>query len=676
LACCWAAVPLCAAVTNDPAVAAMLAEVSQAKLSSDIAAISGVAPVVIGGTPYTIATRGTYSGTPITKATQYMYERCAAAGLTPSYAAWGSGYRNVVCEKPGTTKASEIVIVSAHVDDVDNPGADDNGSGTAILLSAEAIVASRSFERTIRFISFTGEEQGALGASAYAKTLKGQNIVGNLNVDMIGYDKSGGPVMTLFTRGGWESGASGDAAIANLFVGVVSAYGIPLSPSVNVYSARNSDHIGFWDAGFAAVTASEDEASDMNPSYHTKSDTLDKLNLDYLTSNAKAVVGTLGHWAGVTTPCTPLAAPQTLVASPLTYSTVGLSWLEVADASSYRLYRSTVPGGPYALAVSASAPALSATDSGLSGSTPYYYVARTVGTGGAACESANSNEAAATTFPAPPKPVILGFTADPATVNPGRASLLSWQTADAVTVSLSAGIGVVAAGGTLSVTPAATTTYTLTATNAAGSVTANATVTVTSPVAAPTSLTATSQSGPQVRLSWRDSAANETGFVVERCAGSGCTAFVQIAAPGAHSGTGSMTFTDTAVTAGSSYTYRVKAVNGSLSSAYSNTATVAIAAPPAVPAAPDNLACRMKSGSSTTVTCSWTDNSNNETSFQAQDSRNASFSPVLSTGSVGANVTSIDDSGLSRGTTYWFRVRSVNSSGASAWAGPVSVKTP
>src|SRR4051794_26460041 len=176
-ACMLFAVPAVAAVVSNPAVVAMINQVAQDKLYADVGSLSGITPAIIGGIPYTFTTRDTYSGTPIDEATQYMYERCAAAGLTPSYSAWASG-RNVVCEKLGTTKPTEIVIVSAHLDDVNNLGADDDGSGTAALLTAEAIVGSRSFERTIRFLSFTGEEQTALGSSAYAKTLVGQNIVG------------------------------------------------------------------------------------------------------------------------------------------------------------------------------------------------------------------------------------------------------------------------------------------------------------------------------------------------------------------------------------------------------------------------------------------------------------------------------------------------------------------
>lgn len=75
-------------------------------------------------------------------------------------------------------------------------------------------------------------------------------------------------------------------------------------------------------------------------------------------------------------------------------------------------------------------------------------------------------------------PILSGFTASPASVAPGQSSVLSWTVTGATGLTLDPGIGAVT-GSSRTVTPAATTTYTLTATNVAGSRTAQATVTVT-----------------------------------------------------------------------------------------------------------------------------------------------------------------------------------------------------
>jgi hypothetical protein len=79
---------------------------------------------------------------------------------------------------------------------------------------------------------------------------------------------------------------------------------------------------------------------------------------------------------------------------------------------------------------------------------------------------------------AAPLPTVT-FIVSPTTIVSGQATILSWNSANALSVAINQGIGTVAASGTRSVSPTATTTYTLTATNAAGSVTATALVTVT-----------------------------------------------------------------------------------------------------------------------------------------------------------------------------------------------------
>ena len=107
-------------------------------------------------------------------------------------------------------------------------------------------------------------------------------------------------------------------------------------------------------------------------------------------------------------------------------------------------------------------------------------------------------------------------------------------------------------------------------------------VTVGTPTTAvpanPTLLTATVQAGPQVSLTWRDNATNETGFAVERCTGAGCTNFAQIATPGPRNGTGNVTYVDTTVTAGNTYFYRVWAVNAVGRSATPTNPTTAVSA--------------------------------------------------------------------------------------------------
>jgi len=102
-------------------------------------------------------------------------------------------------------------------------------------------------------------------------------------------------------------------------------------------------------------------------------------------------------------------------------------------------------------------------------------------------------------------PVINSFTANPASINSGSGSTLSWSTSGATSVAITPGTFTsTAASGSTSVSPTTTTTYTLTATNAVGSVTATATVTVAAiPVISSfTASLTTITSGSSTTLSW------------------------------------------------------------------------------------------------------------------------------------------------------------------------------
>ncbi len=79
---------------------------------------------------------------------------------------------NLIAEIPGTEKPDEVVIIGAHFDSWNGPGsqgAQDNGTGSSVILEAARLLvkAGARPKRTIRFILWTGEEQGLLGSAAY-----------------------------------------------------------------------------------------------------------------------------------------------------------------------------------------------------------------------------------------------------------------------------------------------------------------------------------------------------------------------------------------------------------------------------------------------------------------------------------------------------------------------------
>ena len=90
--------------------------------------------------------------------------------------------------------------------------------------------------------------------------------------------------------------------------------------------------------------------------------------------------------------------------------------------------------------------------------------------------------------------------------------------------------------------------------------------------AKPTGLTATNVSGSQIDLFWTDNSNNEEGFEIESCESFGCTNFAGITTVGANINT----FSNTNLTAGVTYSYRVRAYNADGSSSYSNAATATV----------------------------------------------------------------------------------------------------
>jgi hypothetical protein len=108
------------------------------------------------------------------------------------------------------------------------------------------------------------------------------------------------------------------------------------------------------------------------------------------------------------------------------------------------------------------------------------------------------------------------------------------------------------------------------------------------PPAAPSLLTA-STSGASAVLNWRDNSSNELGFYIERCEGAGCTSFMGLFGD---TSANISTYTDSSVTSGTSYTYRVVAYNEGGYSAYSNIASIAVGtsnpSPTPVPPTPTN----------------------------------------------------------------------------------------
>lgn len=299
-----------AAVTYDPRVAELMALVSATGLHQLVSALSGVAPAVTGGDLYTVRTRYTTNQVATQKATHYALQHLQGLGLPASYHHWNfSSYsnRNVVATLPGGALSNELVLVVAHLDSTAPapravaPGADDNASGSAAVLTAAGLMSRYRFNRTVRFVLFTGEEQGLYGSQRYATLVSGagENVVAVFNMDMIAWDATGGPTLRLHTRTSGSAGYPADLALAQTFTNVVATYGLgaSLTPIITADGEAASDHSSFWDVGYPGLLAIEDDYDDFHTYYHTTNDTLARLNFNYFTAFTKAALGTVAHLA-------------------------------------------------------------------------------------------------------------------------------------------------------------------------------------------------------------------------------------------------------------------------------------------------------------------------------------------------------------------------------------------
>jgi hypothetical protein len=306
--------------------------------------------------------------------------------------------RNVVAELTGVTYPDDVFVICGHYDSISPaatrltlaPGADDNASGTAAVLEAARILAAFPLDFTVRFIAFSAEEWGLFGSRAHATAARqaGERILGVINLDMIAYADALPEDLQIIVNpaSGW---------LADLYLDAAGNYG-PIGATKTVdASFVYSDHSPFWDMGYPALLAIEDNPLN-NPYYHQTSDTLDKLDIGFFTSAARASLGLLAELAQPIKEGYP-ATPVGLAASSVAYSslfstlkTVRLTWAPVAGAAGYNVYRTSQSHRGYAKLNQAPVPGASFEDASPSAEFAYFYAVTAVG--GTGLESNRSRE--------------------------------------------------------------------------------------------------------------------------------------------------------------------------------------------------------------------------------------------------------------------------------------------
>ena len=172
---------------------------------------------------------------------------------------------------------------------------------------------------------------------------------------------------------------------------------------------------------------------------------------------------------------------------------------------------------------------------------------------------------------------------------------------------------------------------------------------------APSSLTATTYSSSRIDLKWKDNSSIESGFKVERSTSSG-SGFSQIGTTSAND----VTYSATGLASGTKYYFRVRAYNSSGNSGY--TGVAGATTKDTIAAAPSALTATASNDDK--INLAWTDNSGNEDGFRVYRSSDGTNYTQVAT--VGINVKTYANSGLTGNRKYWYKVYAFNTAGNSA----------
>ena len=280
---------------------------------------------------------------------------------------------DVVAIQRGTERPNEVVIVQGHIDsrvtDVmdftnDAPGANDDGSGTALVLEAARVLSKQRYPTTIVYAALSGEEQGLFGGRLMADYAKqqGWTVKAVLNNDIVGGSRgSDGLVDDAHVRV-FSEGPRADAddklrAAARRFGGEndspsrnLSRYVAGLDGSVpgglevrQVWRAdrmgRGGDHLPFNEAGYPAIrfTVAVENYDHQHQDLRTEDgkvfgDTIPFMDFPYLAKVTKLNVATLARLARAPMPPAPTAE-----AAVQTYTDV--KWSAVPGAATYSVWR-------------------------------------------------------------------------------------------------------------------------------------------------------------------------------------------------------------------------------------------------------------------------------------------------------------------------------------------------
>lgn len=216
-----------------------------------------------------------------------------------SFTVNGNTTKNLIITKTGTVYPNTYIIICGHYDTIVGPGVSDNGSGTSILLEAARILKDVPTEYSIKFIHFSGEEQGLVGSYHYVNNVVFQNGTRQMDIRLVfNIDQVGGKFSAPSNSVKCESdqaGLPGNNATSLSFTQQLAACTTLYSPLQTVMSnAYSSDYVPFEGKG-DIITGFYETPQSQNE--HTANDTFANVDPTYVFKVGKAAVGALQHFA-------------------------------------------------------------------------------------------------------------------------------------------------------------------------------------------------------------------------------------------------------------------------------------------------------------------------------------------------------------------------------------------
>lgn len=246
-----------------------------------------------------------------TNAFNWIRNKYTSFGYTTAHFqehAWtSSGFssKNFIVTKTGTLYPNKFVIVCGHFDSINGPGTNDNGSGTAIILELARILKDVPTDYSIKFIHFSGEEQGLLGSSRYvSQIVNGTSPKMDIKV-VVNLDQVGGLATKSNTKiycdKDLSNPTSNNAAAALAVQELANCTTLYAPLGVDFDPAESTDYVPFQQNGEIITGFWEYEGGYNNPFVHTANDLYVNMDPVYVYKVGKAAVGAIQHFSVAST---------------------------------------------------------------------------------------------------------------------------------------------------------------------------------------------------------------------------------------------------------------------------------------------------------------------------------------------------------------------------------------